>query len=70
MKTVLRGAVVIQCAKKTGDYSVLSHADLSVLALTYALDVKEKELAKVAGEGAEVLRPRSVFNCAPAYRLS
>lgn len=45
---------VIQFAKKTGDYSVLSHADLSVLALTYALDVKEKQQAKAAGERAEV----------------
>ncbi|TDL29818.1 hypothetical protein BD410DRAFT_709650 [Rickenella mellea] len=33
---------VTQFAKKTGDYSVLSHADLCVLALTYALDLKEK----------------------------
>jgi len=34
---------VIQFAKKTGDYSVLSHADLCVIALTYSLDKKEKE---------------------------
>ncbi|KAL5487918.1 NOB1 [Sanghuangporus weigelae] len=33
---------VIQFAKKTGDYSVLSHADLCVLALTLALDNQEK----------------------------
>ncbi|KAI0941324.1 hypothetical protein AcV7_002928 [Taiwanofungus camphoratus] len=39
-------AHVIQWAKKTGDYSVLSHADLCVLALTYGLDVREKEAAK------------------------
>lgn len=45
---------MIQFAKKTGDYSVLSHADLSVLALTYALDVKEKQQAEAAGEGAQV----------------
>lgn len=35
--------LVIQFAKKTGDYSVLSHADLCVLALTLALDTREKE---------------------------
>jgi rRNA maturation endonuclease Nob1 len=29
---------VIQFAKKTGDYAVLSHADICILALTYALD--------------------------------
>jgi RNA-binding protein NOB1 len=34
---------VIQLAKKTGDYSALSHADLCVIALTYALDKAEKE---------------------------
>ncbi|OCH94329.1 hypothetical protein OBBRIDRAFT_165913 [Obba rivulosa] len=43
-------AHVIQWAKKTGDYSVLSHADLCVLALTYALDVQEKENAKKVSE--------------------
>ncbi|RPD66967.1 hypothetical protein L226DRAFT_529363 [Lentinus tigrinus ALCF2SS1-7] len=36
-------AHVIQWAKKTGDYSVLSHADLCILALTYELDEKEKQ---------------------------
>ncbi|TFY63224.1 hypothetical protein EVJ58_g3373 [Rhodofomes roseus] len=46
-------AHVIQFAKKTGDYSVLSHADLCVLALTYALDVKEKEQAKPTGENPQ-----------------
>ncbi|KAH9077028.1 hypothetical protein EDB83DRAFT_2514735 [Lactarius deliciosus] len=35
-------AHVTQFAKKTGDYSALSHADLCVLALTYALDKAEK----------------------------
>jgi len=35
-------AHVIQFAKKTGDYSVLSHADICVLALTHSLHVKEK----------------------------
>ncbi|KAI0720320.1 Nin one binding Zn-ribbon like-domain-containing protein [Cerioporus squamosus] len=36
-------AHVIKWAKKTGDYSVLSHADLCILALTYELDEKEKQ---------------------------
>ncbi|KAF7792878.1 hypothetical protein EIP86_003979 [Pleurotus ostreatoroseus] len=36
-------AHVIQWAKKTGDYAVLSMADLCVLALTYALEQKEKQ---------------------------
>ncbi|KAI0321939.1 Nin one binding Zn-ribbon like-domain-containing protein [Amylostereum chailletii] len=35
-------AHVIQFAKKTGDYSVLSFADLSIIALTYALSEKSK----------------------------
>ena len=34
---------VIQWAKKTGDYSVLSHADLCILALTYALHEQGKQ---------------------------
>lgn len=32
----------IAVAKKTGDYSVLSHADICVVALTYELDSEEK----------------------------
>jgi RNA-binding protein NOB1 len=36
--------VVIQWAKKTGDYSVLSHPDLCVLALTYLLSEEDKKL--------------------------
>ena len=36
--------IAIQWAKKTGDYSVLSHADLCVLALTYELDQEQKAL--------------------------
>jgi len=35
-------AHVIQWAKKTGDYAVLSHPDLCILALTYALHEEEK----------------------------
>lgn len=37
---------MIQFAKKTGDYSVLSHADLCILALTYALSTQDKEEAE------------------------
>jgi RNA-binding protein NOB1 len=36
---------VIAVAKKTGDYSVLSHTDICVVALTYELDLLEKEEA-------------------------
>ena len=34
--------LAIVVAKKTGDYSVLSHADICVVALTYELDLQEK----------------------------
>jgi len=34
----------IAVAKKTGDYSVLSHADICVVALTYELDSEEGKL--------------------------
>lgn len=45
--------LVIQFAKKTGDYSVLSHADLCVLALTLALHTQEEaEKVKREAEGA------------------
>jgi hypothetical protein len=50
---------VIKFAKKTGDYSVLSHADLCVLALTYALDASEKE--KLEKERAERNEEVSTF---------
>ncbi|KAI0772120.1 Nin one binding Zn-ribbon like-domain-containing protein [Trametes elegans] len=46
-------AHVIQWAKKTGDYAVLSHPDMCVLALTYELDQQEKELAEKAKASAE-----------------
>ncbi|KAF4575130.1 Nin1 binding protein [Pleurotus pulmonarius] len=36
---------VIQWAKKTGDYSVLSHTDLGVIALTHSLTERDKALA-------------------------
>ncbi|KAL1740432.1 Nin one binding Zn-ribbon like-domain-containing protein [Schizophyllum fasciatum] len=39
-------AEVIKWAKKTGDYSVLSQADLCVIALTYALHQEEKKKAE------------------------
>lgn len=35
--------LAITVAKKTGDYSVLSHSDICVVALTYELDSQEKE---------------------------
>ncbi|RDB19919.1 20S-pre-rRNA D-site endonuclease nob1 [Hypsizygus marmoreus] len=41
-------AHVIQWAKKTGDYSVLSHPDICVLALTYALNEEGKKLKEQA----------------------
>ncbi|KAG6910950.1 hypothetical protein DXG01_006004 [Tephrocybe rancida] len=40
-------AHVIQWAKKTGDYSVLSHPDLCVLALTYALHEEAKKPTEI-----------------------
>jgi RNA-binding protein NOB1 len=35
--------LAIAVAKKTGDYSVLSHTDVCVVALAYELDLQEKE---------------------------
>jgi len=43
MILVIKNYPVIQWAKKTGDYSVLSHPDLCVLALTYMLDQEDKK---------------------------
>jgi hypothetical protein len=37
---------VVQFAKKTGDYAVLSHADICVLALTHSLHVREQALSE------------------------
>lgn len=37
-----RFVLVTEFAKKTGDYSVLSHADLCVLALAYVVDMEAK----------------------------
>ncbi|KAI0700707.1 Nin one binding Zn-ribbon like-domain-containing protein [Cytidiella melzeri] len=61
-------AHVIQFAKKTGDYSVLSTADLCVLALTYALEQKEtrEEDRKVAEKVAFALD----FDTAPVHQDS
>jgi RNA-binding protein NOB1 len=47
LSTALIKSSVIQWAKKTGDYSVLSHADLCVLALTYMLDLEDKQEFRV-----------------------
>ncbi|KDR83968.1 hypothetical protein GALMADRAFT_236518 [Galerina marginata CBS 339.88] len=46
-------AHVIQWAKKTGDYSVLSHADLCILALTYLLDEEDRKAKEKDQETAE-----------------
>ena len=43
---LLTGPTVIQFAKKTGDYAVLSHADICVLALTHTLQLEENTLVK------------------------
>jgi rRNA maturation endonuclease Nob1 len=43
---------VIAGAKKTGDYAVLSHPDLCVLALTYSLHQREKAKAAAAAAAA------------------
>lgn len=43
---------MIQSAKKTGDYSVLSYSDLCVLALTYMLDLEDKRQSRVQMAGA------------------
>lgn len=52
--------LVIQWAKKTGDYSVLSHPDLCVLALTHLLHeegkkAKEKEKEKESAEASSLI---------------
>ena len=46
---------VIQFAKKTGDYTVLSHADLSVLALAYDLHIQAK--AEAEKKTSDQVRP-------------
>jgi PIN domain of ribonuclease len=40
----------IQFAKTTGDYAVLSHADLCLVALTYALHKQAEDAIKKAPE--------------------
>ncbi|KAJ7490321.1 Nin one binding Zn-ribbon like-domain-containing protein [Mycena galericulata] len=50
-------ATVIQWAKKTGDYAVLSHPDLCVLALTYALHECEKKLANESAQKPDEAAP-------------
>ncbi|TFK22325.1 hypothetical protein FA15DRAFT_695776 [Coprinopsis marcescibilis] len=52
---------VIQWSKKTGDYSVLSHADICVLALTHTLHEEAKQ-RKVAGESGEEIASTSETN--------
>lgn len=46
--------VVIQWAKKTGDYSVLSHADMCVIALTHMLNEEcKRDKEKLEKESTE-----------------
>ncbi|KZT29241.1 hypothetical protein NEOLEDRAFT_1174963 [Neolentinus lepideus HHB14362 ss-1] len=60
-------AEVIQGAKKTGDYSVLSHADLCVLALTYALYSQHKpELQNAAPQVSGSTEPSAGTDVTPA----
>jgi rRNA maturation endonuclease Nob1 len=49
-------AMVSKFAKQTGDYAVLSHTDLCVLALTYAVEVEENGLWRVRTELGKVCR--------------
>ncbi|CAL1701325.1 unnamed protein product [Somion occarium] len=59
-------AHAIQFAKQTGDYSVLSHADLCVLALTYGLDKREKEaVAKLSSTEPEDETPQQTETSVP-----
>ena len=53
--------LAISIAKKTGDYSVLSHADICVVALTYELDLQDKsEGLQVSFIDLPLKDPRSV----------
>ena len=53
--------IVIQWSKKTGDYSVLSHPDLCVLALTYALHEEDRQKHEKQKSEQEAT-PASLFN--------
>ena len=53
---VLNGVnAVTQTARKTGDYGVLSNADMRVFALTYMLDKQEKERKSEGSPVSEAL---------------
>ncbi len=52
---------VIQWARKTGDYSVLSHPDLCVLALTYLLNEEDKN--RKEKEQSETVVPTASKSC-------
>ncbi|KAJ7791652.1 hypothetical protein B0H14DRAFT_3115388 [Mycena olivaceomarginata] len=56
-------AAVIAGAKKTGDYAVLSHPDLCVLALTYSLHQREKAKAAAAAAAAAKSEPANEARC-------
>jgi RNA-binding protein NOB1 len=51
--------LVIQFAKSTGDYAVLSHVDLSLIALTHALHEQAKAEEKRTSEASSSDRIRS-----------
>jgi PIN domain of ribonuclease len=57
--------LVIQFARKTGDYSALSHADLCILALTHALDKAERE--KPPQPRSDEVRVRVPFPCRHSF---
>lgn len=54
--------IVIQWSKKTGDYSVLSHPDLCVLALTYALHEEDRQENEKRENEQDASPPASLFN--------
>ncbi|EDR12773.1 uncharacterized protein LACBIDRAFT_311593 [Laccaria bicolor S238N-H82] len=62
-------AYVIQWAKKTGDYSVLSHPDLCVLALTHALDEEDKRAQEISVV-SDVNGISSGLNTEPSHETS
>ena len=54
---------MLQFAKKTGDYAVLSHVDLCLLALTYTLHEQSKNTAEnVSEEASSVVCIRQIVD--------
>ncbi|KAI3615197.1 20s-pre-rrna d-site endonuclease nob1 [Moniliophthora roreri] len=58
-------ATVIQWAKKTGDYSVLSHPDICVLALTHTLHEQAKKQESEKSRDAQPLPEATTADAAP-----